>query len=286
MLSQHGFNENIYRYDHVLPVLADKGIYVTAYDQRGYGVTAEKGMPGDWKKDNHSNTTIELLFQDLNQAILEERKRMDDKYGKSAVPFFIMGHSMGGQLALSSVTRDANNPYLPPTTTEGIAGVIGSAPWLKLTKPPPGVLHPVAKGLLKAFPNMPWISPVDAELCTRDPVNLEDMHKNPYLEKKVYLRAIIGPLLNGYDLFSNRYKNFPPHLPLLIFHGDEDPVVSYKGSVEFVDKVKTDDKKLVTYPNDLHEPLQEGLEERTKIANMLAGYVAPDLSHVKALMIF
>lgn len=270
---QHGFNENIWRYDHVFPVFASKGIYVTAYDQRGYGVTAEKGMPGDWKKENHSDTTLELLFQDLNQVILAERKRMDDQYGPGRVPFILMGHSMGGQLALSAVTRPEGYPYLPPSTTEGLAGVVGCAPWLRLTHPPPGIVQTLAKGVLKLVPNFPWINPIQAEDLCSDPVVQDDARKNPYLQPRVYLRAIAGPLLNGYDILQDKYRNFPRHLPLLLVHGDADPVVDYHGSVEFEQKVQADDKELVTFERHRHEPLQEPMEERTKAANLISEYV-------------
>lgn len=267
--AQHGFCENLYRYEHVLPSFADKGIYVTAYDQRGYGVTAEKGMPGKWPKETYSNTSLTLLLDDLNQMILGERQRMDNKYGPGVVPFFLMGHSMGGQLALSAVTRPANSPHLPPSTVEGLAGVIGSAPWLKLSMPPPKPVLEFGKFLLKLFPDHPWINPVTPKKLCKDKVVLADLRKSPYTRRRIYLRAGEEPTLNGLDVLNDKYTNFPPHLPLLIIHGERDPVVSPSGSVAFDKKVKADDKTLIFYKGHLHEPLQERLEERTKVANTI-----------------
>lgn len=278
ILLVHGFNDHLKRFDHILPLFASKGIAVTAYDQRGYGVTAEKGMPGDWKRDNHGNTTLELLAKDEDYMLRTIRKRTQDRWGGN-VPFFLMGHSMGGQLALTAVTRPPNsNPSLAITFSreaiEGLAGVIGSAPWLQLTHPPPAILRWLAPGLIRTLPNLYWKSPLNPKDFSKDLEVQRVAEVDPYIHPWVYLRALVGPLLNGPDILDDKYRYYPASLPLLIVHGDSDPIVSYEGSKQFIAKVQAHDKTLATMPGHLHEPLQEVMAERIEAANIIIEYVS------------
>lgn len=90
------------------------------------------------------------------------RRRMDDQWGKSTVSFLLMGHSMGGQLVLTVLTRPpgANIPAVfSPATMQGLAGVVGCAPWLDLVHAPPKPLVALAPWLMRTFPTFPWRHP-------------------------------------------------------------------------------------------------------------------------------
>lgn len=88
-----GFIEHTGRYHHLFPLFAQSNISVTGYDLRGYGQTwAKHATP----KKAHGNTSWKQQFEDLEDLIRLERKRLDDAYGKDKVPIFLMGHSMVG----------------------------------------------------------------------------------------------------------------------------------------------------------------------------------------------
>lgn len=274
---QHGFLDHVCRYDHIYPYFASKGILVIAYDQRGYGETAEKGMPHQWKQ-NHTDTSLALLVQDLDFMLRQQRARVAREYG-AALPFFLMGHSMGGQLVLTATTRPTGSTEparVSAAALDGLAGVIAMAPWLNLTHPPPSVLFSIAPAIMRRLPNAWWRSALQAEHFSKDPavvaVAKQDEQRASY--PWVYLRAAAGPLLNGPDVLEDKARHFPRSLPLLVIHGDADPICSYAGSKAFVERATAHDKTLVTMPGHLHEPLQEVLPERTEAANVITEYVA------------
>lgn len=57
---------------------------VFAFDQRGFGQTGPK----------YGETSLGRQLQDLEFAIITERKRADDTWGVNRVPLFLYGHSM------------------------------------------------------------------------------------------------------------------------------------------------------------------------------------------------
>lgn len=90
--SHSGFIEHRARYINLFPLFAQANIGITAFDQRGYGETWTK-HPTPNKA--HGNTTWNQQFQDVEDLVRIERKRLDDKYGASTqVPIYLMGHSM------------------------------------------------------------------------------------------------------------------------------------------------------------------------------------------------
>lgn len=148
-------------------------------------------MPGHWKRDNHGNTTLELLVKDEDYLLRTIRKRTQNRWGgHNKVPFFLMGHSTGGQLALTAVTRPPSNTSTSPSSTaitvsreaiEGLAGVIGSAPWLQLTHPPPRILRWIAPGLIRTLPNVYWKSPLNPKDFSKDPEVQRAAEVDPYI---------------------------------------------------------------------------------------------------------
>lgn len=82
----HGIGEHIQRYDHVFSKFASHGIQVNSFDQRGFGRTLRKGgIPGH-------NEGMDQVLRDVKAAV--EHSKL------ASVPHFIMGHSMGGGIAL------------------------------------------------------------------------------------------------------------------------------------------------------------------------------------------
>lgn len=87
VLALHGFNDYRGAFDEVGPFLAARGIVTYAYDQRGFGATAQ---PGIWPG-------AELLIDDAGTvaALLRERH--------PGCPLYLLGESMGGAVALSAL---------------------------------------------------------------------------------------------------------------------------------------------------------------------------------------
>lgn len=103
VLALHGFND--YSRGMIIPAagLVRRGMAVYAYDQRGFGATAERGI---WPGDNR-------LITDLRVAI----HLLHEKYpGK---PLFLLGESMGASVIMAGVVE---TPTLP------VDGIILASP--------------------------------------------------------------------------------------------------------------------------------------------------------------
>ncbi|KAG9121267.1 hypothetical protein FRC07_002853, partial [Ceratobasidium sp. 392] len=125
ILFVHGFIEHIGRqvffwitegYEHVFPRYADQGIVVFTSPAAKYGKTS-------WAEQQ---TDIQTMLGVLREGV------------SSSVPIFLMGHSMGGGLALSFPTRPPKAPFVPKSEVVlGLSGVIATSPLIRQSKPAP-----------------------------------------------------------------------------------------------------------------------------------------------------
>lgn len=284
----HGFIEYIDRYVEVFPLFAARGIEVVAYDQRGFGDTAIKAN-GGWAK-HYTNTTWPQQFKDVKLIVEEQRRWIDEKYkdrqgGK--VPLFLVGHSMGGGISIAVMTRQAGSEQANDLASlkDHVDGVVGLSPWLTLTKvseisasndssappltdtlllssaqPPPGILRSLAPTLLRWFPNMKYPAALKAEELSRDTQVQESWKKDPMVQQWVMLKSAWHPLVGGEKIVEQEYKNWPSEKPLLICHGQDDGVTSWKGSKTLIERIKQNgavDAEFKPFPEGKHEMLFE-----------------------------
>ncbi|KAJ3151667.1 hypothetical protein HK101_001874, partial [Irineochytrium annulatum] len=90
VIAVHGLGEHIMRYDHVFKRFAEAGILVKGMDYRGHGRTLKKDP-----KPTPGFSNFDKVFEDL--LILDS---IDLDHAPD-LPTFIMGHSLGGLLALT-----------------------------------------------------------------------------------------------------------------------------------------------------------------------------------------
>jgi acylglycerol lipase len=112
VLALHGFNDYSHAFAGSGPALADRGLFVYAYDQRGFGEAPHRGLwPG-----------VGVLTDDLATAAGLLRGR------HPGLPLYLLGESMGGAVILAALDGPA-----PPEA----AGVILAAPavWARSTMP-------------------------------------------------------------------------------------------------------------------------------------------------------
>ncbi len=88
LLALHGFNDYSEAFDESAQRWAEHGIATYAYDQRGFGATAQ---PGVWAGSA-------TLIADARQAIVLLHAR------HPGVPFAVLGDSMGGAVAIGALT--------------------------------------------------------------------------------------------------------------------------------------------------------------------------------------
>ena len=104
IVALHGFNDYSNAFATVGPRFAEAGIVTYAYDQRGFGASAGRGIwPG-------SST----LVADLGTVSGLVRQR------HPGMPLYLLGESMGGAVVMTALTA--------PSPPEGVAGTILVAP--------------------------------------------------------------------------------------------------------------------------------------------------------------
>lgn len=272
----HGFVEYVDRYRNIFKLWPSKGHEILGFDQRGWGNTCRSSSE---PVKNYGNTTWPQQFQDLEHVIRTTRQRLDQRWGANKVPIFLLGHSMGGGIVTAFHTRSdewkqqhgGNAPS--QEAKDMVAGVVACAPWLTLTKPPPWFVVWGATKILSLIPEMHWSVDLMGKNISRDPVVASNFENDPLSEKKVYLKAIQGPLQGGMDIVEKAYHHWPETKPLLAIHGTADLVTSHKGSQMLIDRVKASDKTLKLFDGYYHDLLNEPGQDKVIVAEYVIGYV-------------
>lgn len=222
----HGFGEHSGRYQNVVDALVPRGYAVHGFDQRGYGRSqGQRGHIDAWSQ-----------FRGDVGAFLRAVGEQE-----TAVPLFLMGHSMGGLIVLDYVLRHP----------EGLAGLIVSAPGLE----PAGVARPwlvrVAKLMTRVWPSLSLTVGLNAKAVSRDQAVVDAYRGDPLCHVK-------GSVRWGTESLAviEWIKAHPGDLriPILIAHGGADRLALPAGSQAFFDAVTFPDKELKVYPGGYHEP--------------------------------
>ncbi|KAJ7350644.1 lysophospholipase [Mycena albidolilacea] len=237
----HGFAEHVGRYTEAHPQFAARGINVFTFDQRGFGKTAldEKNKS---KSSAYGKTSGEHQMDDVQWAIDHAKKEFP------GLPVFLSGHSMGGGEVLNfPVRRDASV----------LAGVIASSPLVHQTKPASKIARSAGGVAGAVLPYVAIPAPLDYNELSHDAKYNQMCRNDPLCKLQGTLRGISDMLNWGEELLRVNYKKWPKTLPILFVHGTGDQITSHIAAKEFHDKIASDDKNLITYPDGFHELVHE-----------------------------
>jgi alpha-beta hydrolase superfamily lysophospholipase len=249
MIVAHGFGEHGGAYAHLAgaigPVL---DFDIIALDFRGHG--RSPGRRGVVRR-------YEDLVGDLHSVVSWVRKRHPD------LPLFVLGHSNGGQVVLRLALEGS----------EGVAGFIASNPSIRIAMPvPPGKLK-LGKLLLSLAP---WVTlraapPVAA--LTRDPM-IQEIFRSDGLRHNRMSAPLFFGMVEGGQMLLQRAGEI--RTPVLLLVGGQDPIICPKATREFYDRIASEDKTLLLYPQMLHEPLNE--LGREQVFDDLADWLEPRIA--------
>jgi alpha-beta hydrolase superfamily lysophospholipase len=201
----HGLGEHSGRYDEVAETLCRSGYAVSAIDLRGHGKS--EGRRG------HA-TSYSALLDDLYQLLEWARERCPER------PVFLYGHSLGGNLVIHYALR-----RLPR-----LAGVVASSPLFKTAVPPPAWKIYLMKAVYGLLPILTLPTGLDTAMLSRDETVVNDYRNDPLVHGKVSARLGLDMIRNG--LWNMRHATDMP-CPVLIMHGKEDRITSYRASRKF-----------------------------------------------------
>ena len=233
VLISHGLGEHSGRYEHVAAAFNAAGFHVFALDHLGHGQSPGK-------------RAFVSRFSELTDGVAELRAHIAHEY--PSMPVYLVGHSLGGLIAASTVLGAAQD----------YAGLLMTGPALGVPTPPPAwqvlllrVFSAVAPGL-KALE-------LDANAICRDPAVVDDYIADPLVHhENIPARMVVSLFDEGARVMACARDI---SLPVLLLHGAEDQLTSASASTEFVDMLASSDKQCTIYEGMYHELFNEPEQE-------------------------
>ena len=201
----HGLGEHIGRYTHVGAALSKAGYALLGFDLRGHGKS--EGRRGH-------TPGYEALMDDVAMFL----EQAEAKYPK--LPRFLYGHSVGGNLVLNYALR--RKPKL--------AGVIATAPWLRLAFEPSASKVLLGRMMNNILPGFTQASGLETAALARDPQVVQAYENDPLVHDKISARMFVSIHEAGLWALSH-VARFP--LPLLLMHGEADRILSAEAARQF-----------------------------------------------------
>ncbi len=197
VLGVHGYNDYGRFLDAPATYLAERGIATYAYDQRGFGRAAHRGLwPG-----------TETLTRDLKSAVSALRRRYPD------APVYVLGESMGAAVAIVAMAEP------DPPEVDGLI-LVAPAVWGRETMP----WYQTA-ALWTAAHMAPWKTATGRGLGIRPSDNMEMLRalsRDPQVIKKTRFDSIYGLV----DLMDDALDAAPRvNARSLILYGERDEVI-------------------------------------------------------------
>ena len=239
----HGFAEHGGRYAEFAQSLGSRGYVVEALDLRGHGRSA--GARAHVRSFEEYLNDLDLFLKNVRAS-------------NAGLPIFLLGHSMGGGIAVLYVI--ARNPELSGVILSGPA--IGSE-LLKLSR--------TSQMLLRVMAPLPRLRlrKLPATAVSRDPEVVRKYEEDPLVFRGGATVAHARAGVRALTRVARDMEQFT--LPLLILHGAGDTLVPTAGSEELYQRAQSFDKRLKIYPGLYHEVLNE--PERLAVIGDIAAWL-------------
>lgn len=201
----HGFDDHGGRYLHVGEALAAAGFVLCCSDTRGQGRSG-----GTWAWVDR----YEQLMDDVSAFLDLATAR------HPGLPRFLYGHSMGGNQVLNFLLR--RQPAL--------AGAIATGPWLELAMKAPALKVAAARLAARLPLRAALPTGMDPKGICRDPAVVEAYLADPCVKGVITPRLLVCAMDAGQWALDHAGEL---KVPLLLLHGDADPITSHAASQRF-----------------------------------------------------
>jgi len=205
----NGLGEHSGRYAHVAETLNDAGYHFTGFDLRGHGLSeGKRGYTPDF----------EHLLDDIQISLTETASKFN-----RPLPIFLYGHSLGANLVLNYALRRKHD----------LAGVIATAPSLRLAFKPSKIKLLIGRLMAKIMPSFTMSNSLEIDALSRDKAVVKAYRDDVYVHDRISARLAIDLFESGqYALdHAQDWK-----IPLLLMHGTADRITSHQASQEFAEK--------------------------------------------------
>lgn len=225
----HGYAEHTGRYRHVIKELTSAGLAVYAIDHQGHGKSG--GVRCYIKDFEHYVDDLSFFFDNLI-------KETDLK------KWFVLGHSMGGALAIKLALRRQSE----------LTGMILTGPMLELAARVPKVVQDMARYVAAIASTVPVVK-LESEAISRDP----DVVRNYMNDPLVYTGRVRAKMAVHFSKIDSEMPDLVSkiELPFWVGHGTLDRITSPEGSKMLYRLAKSQDKTLKLYDGLFHEIMNE-----------------------------
>ncbi|MEK4028396.1 MULTISPECIES: alpha/beta hydrolase [Bacillaceae] len=239
----HGAMEHHGRYGWLIEMWRRNGFHVVMGDLPGQGMTSRA-------KRGHISS--------FNEYIEEVKDWVQAAY-QFDLPLFILGHSMGGLIAIR---------LLQEMEVE-TAGVILSSPCLGMNHTPPKVMDILSHGLNSLSPSVKFSSGLTVEMATRnEEVRQADKEDLLYVNKVSvrWYRELLQAIKTA-DLKTGAV----PDVPLLVMQAGDDLIVDKKSVRKWFHRLDLSEMHYKEWPGLYHEIFNE--PEREEVFHYAKGFV-------------
>ena len=258
----HGFSDHCNWYGVLFPTLAQEGIKVYSFDQRGWGRSVHEPS----QRGSTGPTT--QVMADITTFL----KSLPEDEGD--IPLFLMGHSMGGG---ETVVYAATGPE---QVVSKIRGFLLESPLIGLPPSTQPWKATVVLGKLasKFLPHRHLLRKLDPRTMSRDPDVCKAWAEDSLCHDMATLEALDGLVSRTADLNEGRIAlkddlGEGGATRLWVGHGTVDGACSYDACRKWFEDLKVDDKEMRVYEGWYHKLHSEPGEDKHRFANNVASWI-------------
>ncbi len=241
VLLVHGLGEHSGRYAHVARTLVDTGYAVHALDHRGHGRSEGK-------------RAFVKSYDEFMDDLMLFRRHVESQH--PGLPLIVLGHSMGGNLAVGHVLDHQ----------AGVSGLALSGAALQVGDD----LSPTQIKIFRAIAKVaPGFRPqgLSADAISRDPSVVSAYRNDPLVFTGKISAGLGAALIGAMERFPARYSELT--LPVLVMHGTDDQLADIAGSRALVAGATNADVTSHYYDGLYHEIFNEPEQDRV-LADLVA----------------
>jgi alpha-beta hydrolase superfamily lysophospholipase len=244
----HGYGEHIGRYGYVAQRLNEAGFVVYGLDHHGHGHSAGR---------RRGRIALKAAVADLDQMIVTVSKR-----GFPELPQFLLGHSMGGAIALRYAMIHHDR----------LSGLVLSAPLAAVDGG--RALHAFGRVAGLVLPGMP-VSKVEPRLVSRDHAIVKDYIADPLNHHGPVPAAVARDMIVHVDTLARDVRRIT--LPTLLMWGTADRLCPPSGAELVAANIGSEDLTVKPYEGLFHEIMNE--PERDRVLDDIVAWLG---AHVPA----
>ncbi|MDH4198746.1 MAG: lysophospholipase [Spirochaetia bacterium] len=229
---QHGFGEHSGRYQNVLDSFENTGYSLFIFDMRGHGLS--KGIRG-------AGPAFDSFVKDLQSFIAYVQK----KY-KMEKPF-LLGHSLGGLIALSYCLESKNERNIRALIVNGSLLAFQFTPVTRIKRA-------IGNLVTRFMPEIRANVGLNLKYISHDLETVQAYKNDPLVHGKIKISVADEIVKKGQWCLEHASEM---KIPVLMTHGASDGISNPEGTIQFYENCGSIDKTLIIYDNLYHEIYNE-----------------------------